>query len=286
MSSQPAWRFVRLLLMFNVLLALSASSVVASVPLLVHGRFSVAGPLAAFAVVFAVYNFDRLADASPGEGRSTEERAKAVRRARPALRVLIPLSLGVAALCALGRGNGAILWTAAFPAFGMAYVMLPLPFRHARRIKDIPYFKCFYTAACWALFVGVGMAYSGRTVDPTVAWFALFIGVRMFASTYLGDIRDLADDAEAGIKTIAGAVGVEGSHRLLRFVHRLSAAWVLLGLLSGVLPTAAWVLLGLIPIGAGFRAAYERWPQQHAVLFELYDLEMALYAPCLWLALA
>ncbi|MEX1362317.1 MAG: UbiA family prenyltransferase [Nannocystaceae bacterium] len=279
-SEFPWWRR---LLQLNVLVALGAASIAATGPLLAGGTPRWQGAAIAFGLVLAVYNFDRIADRSPAEGHSTPERAATVARTRAWMVWLIPaLLLGSLALAA-AHGLRPTLWSLAFPAFGVAYVLPLLPFR-TRRPKDVPYLKCFYTAACWMLLVGIGLSLGSGGRPALVVPFVLFVFLRMFASTYLGDLRDMQDDAAAGLVTIAGTIGRDASYRLLDGVH-LASAVVLVGFVAaGAMAPAAVVLLLPAAIGFGVYRLYRRFPHQHELLFELYDIENALYAPCLLLA--
>ncbi len=274
---------VRTLLQLNVLLACAAASIAAAAPLLVGAEPSGLGAALAFSMTLAVYNFDRIADGSPAEGRSTPARTATVRRTRRWLVWLVPGLLLVSATAAAVDGIRTLLWSLAFPAFGVAYVLPVLPTK-TRRPKDIPYLKCFYTAACWASFVGLGMSTARTSTVHSALPFAAIVFVRMFASTYLGDLRDRADDAAAGLKTVAGALGTRASYWLLDGIHLLSAL-LLLGFVAwGAMPSTALALLLPFALGFGIYRLYRRIPHRHEILFELYDLDFALCAPALLVA--
>ena len=286
MSSTPGRGALRRLLQLNVLLALGASSVVAATALLAATPVSRVALLAAFCGVFAVYNFDRLADDSPAEGRSTPERRAAVLRSRSILRLLIPLALVIVAVSGATAGLGALAWALAFPLLGVLYVLpvLPvLPLGRVRRLKDVPLLKSFYVPACWCAFVGLSIAASDGRGAPAVWCFAAFVYLRCYVSGYLGDIRDADDDAQAGVRTLAQKLGVARSHRLLKRLHLASVTLVLLAVVLGFMPSTALGLLGPAALGYAIYRAFERHPSQHERLFELYDLELVSYAPSLLL---
>ncbi len=274
---------VRMLLQLNVLLAFAAASITASCPLLIGVTPGWTGPAIAFALTLAIYNFDRIADASPDEGRSTPLRAATVRRVRRILVWLIPALLLASVTTAALAGIKPLLWSLAFPLLGIAYILPILPTRTGRP-KDVPYLKCFYTAGCWATFTGLGMSTSGLAVVPNALPIALFVFVRMFASTYLGDLRDVEDDAAAGLKTIAGTIGTRASHRLLDAIHVMSVLLLLTYVGWRLMPPAALVLLVPMATGFGIYRLYRRFPHRHEILFELYDIDFALFAPSLLIA--
>lgn len=271
---------MRRMLQLNVLLALGAGSLAAAAACLAGGRVDLLTVLVPALLVFAVYNFDRIADDSPAEGRSTPLRHAFVARWRRPLRVVIPLSLVVALALAWSRGPLSLVWAVAFPGLGIAYIV-PIRLGRFRRLKDIPYLKAFYAPAVWLTLIWLGAALGGEGANTEVVAFTGFVFLRMFVSAYLGDIRDAADDAAAGVLTPAQRLGVPRSHRLLGVIHLASAGLIALAVAMGALPTAGLGLLLAAAIGFFVYRLYRRFPERHELLFELYDLEFVAYAPSL-----
>lgn len=271
---------MRRLLQLNLLLAVGAGSLSTAAALLAGAEGDTLTVLVPTLLVFAIYNFDRIADDSPAEGRSTPQRHAFVMRVRTLLRISIPICLVAAVALAWSRGWAPLLWAVAFPGLGVAYT---LPLGRGRRLKDIPYFKAFYVPAVWLVLVGLGASLAGAAMSRAVVAFAGFFFLRMFASAYLGDIRDARDDADAGVMTPAQRLGVAGSHRLLHVVHGASAAFVVLMVAAGWMPIQALGLLLSVAIGFAVYRVYIRFPHQHELLFELYDLELLALAPSILL---
>lgn len=263
----------------NVLLALGGASLAATVAFAAGGTPALSGVIAVFASVFAVYNFDRLADTSPAEGRSTPERRALTQRWGAVLRVCVATSALLALVLGASVSLAAFAWTLAFPLLGMLYV---LPLRaggRVYRLKDVPYLKPFYVCACWTELVGVSLSHSGLDATPTIVAFAVFVYPRFFISANLGDVRDVEDDAAAGIRSLPRWLGRDATLRLLGVVHWTSAAGLVLAVATGVAPPAMLGLLVPTAVADAIFRAYVRRPDRQAFFTDLYDLELVLYAP-------
>ena len=100
-----------------------------------------------------------------------------------------------------------------------------------RRVKEIPYLKCFYLSAAGlavgASFThGLGAAAPGRIVEVAGICFLLY-----FLNFSLYDIKDLEGDAKANLRTLAGLVPLPlflRAHRLLSLIV-LILGFLLLG---------------------------------------------------------
>jgi 4-hydroxybenzoate polyprenyltransferase len=283
----PSLRVVptlRGLLQLNLLLSAGAGSIVAATAWLVSSSPSPVALAAACCGVFGIYNFDRLADASPAEGRSTPERRATVVRTRSVVRVLALVALLVVVVAGATGGLRVFVAALAFPLLGLAYVLPILPFSRARRLKDVPLLKSFYVPACWCVFAVLSVTACRAAWTPAAFCFVAFLYLRTYVSGYLGDIRDAADDAEAGVRTLAQVLGGSRSHRLIARLHAASALLVLLAIAIGWMPWAAVGLLLPAAFGYAVYRAYVRRPQRHEILFEIYDIELLGYAPSLLLA--
>lgn len=284
-----AFAGARRAMQLNLLLACGGASIAATAAFAAGATPSASGVVVAFASVFAVYNFDRLADRSPAEGRSTPERRAAMQRWHAVLRVSVLVAALLVVVLGAWVSAAAFAWTVAFPLLGLVYV-LPLRNRGAiRRLKDVPYLKAFYVTACWIELVAVSLSHGGQHVTPAVIGFAAFAYARCFISANLGDLRDVDDDAEAGIRTLPQLWGRRGTLRVLEAVHWISAAGLLVLVGLEVVPAAMLGLLVPVALGYAIFRACVRRPDQYELLLELVDFELALYAPAwalasLWLS--
>lgn len=275
---------VRRLMQLNVVLALGGASIAATAAVAADGTPSAAGLLVPFASVFAVYNFDRLADSSPAEGRSTPERRATTQRVRTPLRVLVGIALVVVVTLGIVAGPGAFAWSIAFPLLGMLYVLPILPLGSIRRLKDVPYLKPFYVSACWIVFVGVSLSQARLAPTTALACFVAFAYLRLCISANLGDLRDTSDDAAAGVRTLPQVLGRSRTLRVLVVGQIASVGFLVVAVVLAWMPPAALGLLVSVALAYVLFRAYARRPERHELLFELYDLELVLYAPAWWLA--
>ncbi len=275
-------RSLRAALHINLLLAGAAASLVAATALLARSDVPLEGAIAAFASAFAVYNLDRVADTTVGDGSTSPRRAALVQRFRGPLWGAVAIAAGLTVVVAARSGWVASLWILAFPLAGVLYVT---PLIGGRRLKDIPYIKSFYVPACWCTFIGLAASMSAQRFDGTIVAFAVFFYLRMFVSAGLGDIRDAHLDAATGVRTFAVALGRARASRVIAAAHAASIGGVALAAVVGVLPLGAiWLV---VPATFGY-ACYRRFiadSERSELLLEIYDLEMVAYAPVLWLAL-
>jgi 4-hydroxybenzoate polyprenyltransferase len=271
---------LRKALQLNVLLALGAASLSAAPALLLSVAPDVRAVVIAAASVLAVYNFDRLADKSRDDGTSTPLRSEFVRRSRRRLWVVIFACVALVLALGLTNGRWGFFWALAFPVSGALYTA---PIWPGHRLKDIPGLKSFYVPACWCLFIGQALNFGDLPLDGRVACFTALIFARLFVGTYLGDLRDRVVDAAAGVRTLAVILGDRHSRRLLVAWQVLTLFGWLTVLALGWVPARAAVLL--VPVAGGFicyRAFFAENVNRELV-GELYDLELVLLAPCLWL---
>ena len=124
-----------------------------------------------------------------------------------------------------------------------------------RRVKEIPYLKCFYLSAVALVIVawftpGLGAAAPGRVVAVAAICFLLY-----FLNFSLYDVKDLEGDARANLRTLAGAVPLPiflRAHLLLSSIV-LVLGFLLLGGRFGLVVAAVCL----------FHAAASRWLERH-----------------------
>ena len=267
----------------NVLLALGASSIVAATALIGGQSPSPLAIAVAFMSVFAVYNFDRIADRTEGDGSTTPKRTAMLSRMATLVRVAIGGSAAAVGVIAIASGGVAAAWICSFPLAGVLYVA---PIFAGRRLKDIPYFKAIYAPACWVLFVGIAVSVGELAVNPAILCFAAFVFARTFIACYVGDLRDVHVDATAGVRTIAVGLGRRRSIVLLEILHVLTAIGWVLAVLVGWVPVEGIALLVPAAIGYFFFRRFVDGRGEPELVLELYDLELVMLAPSLWVAAA
>lgn len=267
----------------NLLLALGASSLVAATALIGGQSPSPLAIAVAFMSVFAVYNLDRIADRTEGDGSTSPKRTAMLSRFAPLIRVAIGGSALAVGVIALSSGGAAAAWICSFPLAGVLYVA---PIFAGRRLKDIPYFKTIYAPGCWALFVGIAVGVGDLVVDSAILCFTVFLFARMFVSGYIGDIRDAHLDAPAGVRTFAALLGRRRSIIMLEIWQVLTAIGWVLAVLVGWVPGYGIVLLLPAAIGYFFYRGFVDARGESELMLELYDLELVMLAPSLWIAAA
>jgi 4-hydroxybenzoate polyprenyltransferase len=270
----------------NVLLAAGAASLAITAAFASGGTPAFSGVVAVFASVFSVYNFDRIADRSPAEGRSTPERRATTERWRPLLRISIVASTFVALALGAMVSAAAFAWTIAFPLLGFAYVLPIRLWGRVLRLKDVPYLKPFYVCACWVELFAVSLSHSDLGPTSAVLVLGVFVYARLFISANLADVRDADDDAAAGIRSLPQRLGRRGMLRLLDTLHWASVGGLVIAVASGVAPITMLALLVPTAVGYAIFRVFVRRPDRHELLLELYDLEIVLYAPVWALASA
>jgi len=266
----------------NLLIAAAAASVVASTAMLVDRPVPLGAVLAAFASAFAVYNFDRLADQTSGDGDTSPQRAALLARARRSVVVAVAVACLAMVGVAMTSGVTGALWVLAFPIGGVLYV---LPLVAGKRLKDVPYIKTLYVPACWCTFVGLAVCLGALEVGSELVVFTVFFFLRALASTAAGDLRDVEADRAAGVRTFVVALGRTRGARLIDGVHALSIAVLVVSASLSWIPAAATSLV----VPAMFGYACYRWiaaaPGSSELAHDLYDFEVVAYAPILWLLL-
>jgi hypothetical protein len=200
-----------------------------------------------FLFVWAMYLADRL-KTNPEDELDADGNAAAFARRHPAIMRLLFVILLVAQL-GLVALDPALLGTLFLGTLVSLLYLVRLPVL-GRRVKEIPYLKCFYLSsaalAIVALFTpGLLAVTSARTMGLLAACFALY-----FLNFSLYDIKDIAADRRANIKTLAGAVPATVFLRA-----HVAAALLTLALVLWLLPPqSALVLAGVCLFHAGASA--------------------------------
>jgi 4-hydroxybenzoate polyprenyltransferase len=138
-------------------------------------------------------------------------------------------------------------------AFSIFY-MIKLPFL-GKRAKELPFFKCFYLAACSLLITA---AFTPGLVSLPLARVAAPLGVAYalyFLNYSLYDVKDVEGDTRARIRTFAAAMP------LRVFLH--GHVGLALGALVVALVTLPLVAGGVFASVCLFHAAASLWLKRH-----------------------
>lgn len=136
------------------------------------------------------------------------------------------------------------------------------------------------------MFVGIAVGVGELALNSAILCFAAFVFARTFIACYVGDLRDVDVDATAGVRTIAVGLGRRRSVVLLEILHVLAAVGWVLAVLVGWVPVHGVALLVPAAIGYFFFRSFVDGHGEPELVLELYDLELVLLAPSLWIAAA
>lgn len=127
--------------------------------------------------------------------------------------------------------------------YGMK-LRLPAPFNTSFRIKSVPWLKNAYSSLFWSVALVLSpYVYLHQPIERR-AWIAVVISFCLaYFVELMWDVRDMAGDRFAGVRTIPLVLGERPSRFILHGVNGLCTALVLWSLLSGQLPVPYWVLL-------------------------------------------
>lgn len=184
------------------------------------------------ATSIASYAIDRVWDTEPRTRRS------------PAAKVAV-LALLVSALvvAALTHHSGAGALALSFPIAVAAYALpfLPGPYR---RIKDIPFAKNAYTAACWGGLALLAAADGDAPWGARLAMWA-FIAAKVFVAAIAADLKDRDADRARGIRTFVTELGLSRAILLVQWANGAAALSTVALVVGGILP--GFLLVAEVP---------------------------------------
>jgi 4-hydroxybenzoate polyprenyltransferase len=121
-------------------------------------------------------------------------------------------------------------------------------YRH--RLKDIPYFKTFSVPLCWAATVICAAEFANfRTMGKssnlqlTICCF-IFMYFHLFVWVNINDIRDIAADKTAHIKTIATELNFQNVCRMVHVANALLATFIIICVIYSIIPAFGICLIG------------------------------------------
>ncbi len=216
---------------------------------------------------FSIYNMNRKTDES--EDAVNHSRRFAFTQKHAGLLWYSSLAgYGLAFLVASFYGPVAIVATAFPLASGIAYSipLLPAGCRY-RRLKDVPLVKNLLVAGAWAVPVAcLPAACTGAPFGMMTLVVGLLFFLLSFINSTVFDIRDVAGDADSGVRTLPVMLGIRRTKMLLTVLNLLGIA-VVLWLCNGTLPFLETVVI----------AALALYVQSYIVFFNGSELNRILY---------
>jgi len=200
--------------------------------------------VAAFALTFAVYNFDRVINQKE-DMINDPDRSKLYMSKETVWTVVAAASLALAAV--LGAREGlSVLLTLLSPLAVYAGYTLGLPW--TGRLKAIPVVKNVVLVATWALVPTLlpRLCEDGPAGGVSIVLSLLvlyFIFTKIMVNSVLFDLRDVEGDSASGVRTLPQVLGVKGVRRLLFLLNATLVLWLvvcwLLGFFLQYLPILA-----------------------------------------------
>lgn len=160
------------------------------------------------------------------------ERSENLRRYKKILPLVVVFSFLVMAVVVLLTASiNALFFMIILFLIGIFYTVFL-----KRLTREITGFKNFMTTLPYALLVVFLFIYYDASFTTGGILILLFYFMRMFLNTALFDIRDVASDKKAGLKTFAIVLGKEKTLSFLALLNVLSAVPIVYGVYTGVLP--------------------------------------------------
>jgi 4-hydroxybenzoate polyprenyltransferase len=221
----------------NVLISLSAASVVVTTVGLADLSFEILPVAIVFAVTMFVYSFNRLADRAEDEANVPTRTQFIDRYGRLLLGLGVALYLGVTVLALLRGVSGA-------PA--MILPLLVAVLYSTVGLKRLFLVKNLLVGLSWGLIpLGVGVYYDALLTTDILFLFG-FITVLLTTAAAVFDIKDIEGDSQEGIRTVPIIFGPAVTRRLAAGTTVLVGVVVSGAIYTGVLPTRYVVLFGFL----------------------------------------
>jgi 4-hydroxybenzoate polyprenyltransferase len=206
--------------------------------------------LMAFCLTVSSYAIDRVADCDGADRITNGERVQRLQRSRwfrggAAALFAFAVVIGLSSPAPIA-GLYIFLFPLSVALYGLPWLgFVPwLARRGIRRIKDIPYAKNFYTSACLAAMVPFSALLIPAPGAGRIAAAYAYVFVMMIINTVACDIKDVEADRLTGVRTIAGALGLDRTVALLHLINNGSAVLLVVLIGAGALPrTCVWVSL-------------------------------------------
>ena len=125
------------------------------------------------------------------------------------------------------------------------------------RLKEGLYLKNVTVSFGWSLIPFLVALYYLQFPAAAIA-LCPFIFLRLMVNTVFFDVRDTEADAASGVRTIPVSLGLAASRKIMDSLDLVSGAYVLLLVVSGVLPVFAGLLVIFTPYSFAYRYASQR----------------------------
>jgi 4-hydroxybenzoate polyprenyltransferase len=232
-----------------------------------------------FAGYLLVYNSDRLYP-DPADATNTPLRSSWNPRLRSLRLALVWLSGGVLLSWPLVTARAWLLFPLA-AAFGALWFYSRPMLRTGYRLKDLPYLKSLLAPGVVAgILVFWPACESGKLNEPIVWLVYIWVFLVLTINALVFDYRDISGDTAAGTKTIAVALGRDGTRRLL---CSLAGVLVLVSVQLACLRLTGPLIPALLTLGCAGLLSSLRLRMPPALLSLLADVLLFLPAIGYWL---
>lgn len=155
--------------------------------------------------------------------------------------ILINVSCAILFTLLLYSGDGILIIT------GISILVLGLMYgKYFKGLtKKIVGFKNFYVAAVWAFMVIFFFMQQSAALSYGAMMLASFVFFRMMNLQIMFDMRDITGDREEGLLTFPVIFGLAKNLKVLKFINLLSAFFMFLCVLSGILPLSALLIIAV-----------------------------------------
>jgi 4-hydroxybenzoate polyprenyltransferase len=223
---------------------------IGALALLLLGVWPVPAMVSVFLLTFFVYALNRVIEIDI-DGMSNPERTFLLQSQRRIQITLLTLSIcGAVVLQVFAASWAAVLCAALWLAAGVWYCFGLKTL--TRRVLGLKAYVIGLMYGLWPLYA---LWFLATSLPPGALEVTAFIVIRMFFSTTVSDIKDIAMDRAQGLRTFAVVMTPARLRIMLHALNAASALPILAGLLRGSLPLAAAGLLLCIPYGLFFPRA-------------------------------
>jgi 4-hydroxybenzoate polyprenyltransferase len=199
---------------------LGAVAILWTVSAIFRAPFPLALPLAAYAVTYAVYIYNRLLELPADAATNPSRTAYITSHRRTLWRVFFFSTVFAAVVIALTAYTTGAVLLAGIYVFGILYTNI---FKALTRA--VPGFKTWYVALGFAVLVFLPFAYAGWEVPVAVVFpFAAWVFWNAVVMQILLDVKDTSSDAQAGLRTVPVLLGRERAFRIVAVLTVLAAA--------------------------------------------------------------
>lgn len=230
------WQYVRY---SRLHLAACAAAGAWVLPTFLGARGGAWPPLVAFALILALYQFNRLSDAFEDRLNVPLEYNLSVEQRR-VIQIIALVGLGAAWVLAALGGWAALAIVAAVSVgvfYGRSFGARP-------RLKDRWYLKNILPAGAWALvMVGLGLAFARAPITPAVLVVFCYVTGAVWIVEALNDMRDMLGDRARGSGTLPLKIGPQRTIKLAQTFALLLALGAAAMTALAVLSPLGWLLM-------------------------------------------